>query len=155
VIEVEPDELLSIFGVVIPIPCEVIASPNKSYTIQDRIAKIHYSISEGGKEVLSYDKPIALDRHYYDSWSQENVKTGECLYEFKHDFILSAYENKTLSMDITAYTSKDNTLAASQSLTIKVKDNIRPKPSSGGCNADWAVLLIFAAIPIALKKKED
>lgn len=159
VIDLYDGELLSIFGVAVPVSCDVDANDDKSYTVKDRVAGVHYSLTDGGTEILSCDKEIALDRHYYDSWSKANVETGACMYEFKHDFAIpAAYRGKSLKMELCAYTSADKTPVAARTLTLNVKGEPRPAGggSSGGCNAGWAVLLLFAAVPgaaVVWKKK--
>ena len=61
-------------------------------------------------------------------------------------------------MELSAYTSADKTPVAARTLTLNVKGEPRPAGggSSGGCNAGWAVLLLFTAVPgaaVVWKKK--
>ena len=145
----------SIFGVAIPIPCDVEEAGTDedktgNYNVKDLIDTIRYELKDGDNVILSCDKKIGLVRWFADDW-----KALPSVYEYKHDFVFSdELRGKTLTLDMYAYTSLDKIEeAASKSYTLQVGGETIG--SSGGCNTGWALLLIFAAVPFIIRRKED
>ena len=82
-------EELALYGVVKPIPSSVsLGDYTSTYQVENRITQVHYRITDAtGKEILNSTREITLQRAYDPS---DLTKLSPSIYEFKHEFILSA-----------------------------------------------------------------
>jgi len=141
-VAVKPKQLLSLFGVVKPIqpsPDDVVRSEDETYTVNNRIATLNYSLRDGTEEILSFNaRRVELTR--------VGVNARPSIYEFRHDIPIPEDFNRTLTVHVTAFDSRGNPVPGTEqsfSLVLWV-----PAGGGGGCSAGSAPFALLLLIPL-------
>lgn len=162
-ITVYPGKILSLFGAAVPVPADVtegtvLSNDAGTYNVDNFIDTIHYELLDGADVILSCDKKIGLERWMEPESDSYQWPEYASVYEYKHDFLIPDTPGRTLTLRMTAYTTKNKTIpAARKTLLLNVSDG-KSSGSSGGCSAAGlpAAILIFvipAAAALAAKQK--
>lgn len=139
-VEAKPGQLVSLFGVVVPIQpalSDVVVSSDGTYTVNNRIDTVRYALFEEGQEVVSFDRMVELTRF--------GVDNRPSLYEFRHDIPLSGdIDARTITVRLSAFDSHGNAVGGTEEeflLTVRSSGG-GGNSGGGGCNT--------GAMPFAL-----
>ena len=142
---VKPKQLLSIFGAVTPIqpdPEDVVANDDGTYSVNNRIATVHYSVLDGTTEVLSFDAKLVKLIRYGINGDKASI------YEFRHDIPIPDDFDSPLTVKLSAFDSHgDPVEGTSETFVMHLNES-----SSGGCSTGFAPLLALLLIPLLLIK---
>ena len=147
-VAVKPKQLLSLFGVVKPIqPAldDVVANDDGTYTMNNRIATVRYTLLDGTQEMLVFDaKRVELTR--------TGINTRPSIYEFRHDIPVPSTFNKAWTVRVEAFDSYGARVPSTE-----MNFTIAPySPGGGGggsgCSlgaAPFALLLVLPLFALA------
>lgn len=145
-VAVKPKQLLSLFGAVTPIqpdPEDVVASADGTYSVNNRIATVHYSVLDGTTEVLSFDaKRVELTRFGVNS-------NRASIYEFRHDIPVPASFDRTLTVQLSAFDSHGDAVdGTSETFVLRLNQTNRGSGGGGGCAVGFAPLAVVLLVPL-------
>ena len=110
-VSVREGELLSLYGVVLPLAAGAVHHEDETYTMNDSVDKIKYEFLDGDKTVASFEKPVGLSR--------DGGKPS--IYEYRHDFTAPAdVAGKTLTLRMTALNRKGAPVEPAQEMPFHV-----------------------------------
>jgi Synergist-CTERM protein sorting domain-containing protein len=147
-VAVKPKQLLSLFGAVMPIqpdPEDVVANEDGTYTVNNRIATVRYSLLDGATEVLSFDaKRVELTRYGVNS-------NRASIYEFRHDIPVPASFDHALTVNVSAFDSYGVEVeGTSEAFVLRLDTSGRGSGGGGGCSAGFAPLSLFLLLPLLI-----
>lgn len=150
-VAVKPKQLLSLFGVVKPIqPAlnDVVANDDGTYTMNNRIATVRYTLLDGAQEVLSFDaKRVELTR--------TGINTKPSIYEFRHDIPIPATFNKPWTVRVAAFDSHGVPVQGTETSFTITPASAGGGGGGGGCSlgsAPFALILLLPLLALAGKR---
>lgn len=150
-VAVKPKQLLSLFGVVKPIqPAlnDVVANDDGTYTINNRIATVRYTLLDGTQEMLTFDaKRVELTRN--------GINNRPSIYEFRHDIPVPATFNKPWTVRVAAFDSYGTLVPGTEMSFTLAPYSPGGGGGGGGCSvgaAPFALLLLLPLLVLAGKR---
>lgn len=105
------DEVVSIYGVVLPLAAGAVRNEDETYTMNNSVEKIRYEFFDGNTLAASFEKSVGLSR--------DGGKPS--IYEFRHDFTVPAgTAGKTLKLKMTALDRQNSAINPAKELTVCV-----------------------------------
>ena len=150
-VAVKPKQLLSLFGVVKPIqPAlnDVVANDDGTYTINNRIATVRYTLLDGTQEMLTFDaKRVELTRN--------GINNRPSIYEFRHDIPVPATFNKPWTVRVAAFDIYGTLVPGTEMSFTLAPYSPGGGGGGGGCSvgaAPFALLLLLPLLVLAGKR---
>lgn len=152
-VAVKPKQLLSLFGVVKPIqPAldDVVANDDGTYTINNRIATVRYTLLDGTQELFSFDaKRVELTR--------TGINARPSIYEFRHDIPVPATFNKPWTVRVGAFDIYGTLVPGTEMSFTLAPYSPGGGGGGGGCSlgaTPFALLLLLPLFALATRRKD-
>lgn len=152
-VAVKPKQLLSLFGVVKPIQPsldDVVANDDGTFTVNNRIATVRYTLLDGTQEMLVVDaKRVELTR--------TGINTRPSIYEFRHDIPVPATFNKPWTVRVAAFDIRGNPVPGTEMSFTLAPYSPGGGGGGGGCSvgaAPFALLLLLPLVVLASRRKD-
>jgi len=152
-VAVKPKQLLSLFGVVKPIqPAldDVVANDDGTYTINNRIATVRYTLLDGTQELFSFDaKRVELTR--------TGINARPSIYEFRHDIPVPATFNKPWTVRVAAFDIYGTLVPGTEMSFTLAPYSPGGGGGGGGCSlgaTPFALLLLLPLFALATRRKD-